>query len=111
MLKSFHVKLRLCDSVILDILEYPTPFFHFVIISTFNIEQNWIPFIETWFVPRSIDIGRLGLKTRFPNLNMCKTGFPYCGPTWPLWIMIFKKAFMYSVYLNFSAWPVLEKDF
>jgi hypothetical protein len=44
--------------------------------------QFKIPFTQGWFAPCFIEIGVLVLEKKiFFNINICKNGFPYCGPS------------------------------
>jgi hypothetical protein len=50
--------------------------------------QFKIPITQGWFAPSFIEIDVLVLEKIFFNINICKYGFPYCGPSWHLETMM-----------------------
>jgi hypothetical protein len=74
--------------------------------------QFKMPFTRGWFAPSFIEIGVLVLEKKiFFNINICKYGFPYCGPPGPwceqFWIYIISEIF--HVNMTYSGSVVLEK--
>jgi hypothetical protein len=93
---SFHVNLSFSGFVILE-KKYFKSNHHisaFLQLSPLYIVprplfvQTSIPLMQRWFVPSSIEIGRLVLERKiFSNIETCKNVFPHCGPTRPLLTM------------------------
>ena len=91
-LESFHVIMTYSGSVVLEkkIFQWPYPIFAFLWLSPLwrgpgpLFEKFRISFTHGWLMPSLIEIGLLVLeKNIFFNINICKYGFPYCGPSQP----------------------------
>ena len=75
-------------------------------------EQFRIPFIQGWVVPRGIKIGLLILKEKiFSNINTCKYGFPYCGPSRSLWTIIWTILNFHYIINTTHSGSILENIF
>ena len=87
-LESFHINMTYSGSVVLykKIFQWSHPIFAFLWLSPLWRRPG--PFTEGWLMPSLIEIGLLVLKKIFFNINICKYGFPYCGPSRPPGIMM-----------------------
>jgi hypothetical protein len=72
--------------------------------------QFKMPFTQGWFPPSFIEIGVLILEKIFFQYNICKYGFPYCGPSWPpepwceqFWIYIISESFHVNMTYSVSV--------
>jgi hypothetical protein len=90
--ESFHINITYSGPVVLEnkIFKWHHPIFAFLWLSPLwrgpgpLFEQFRISIIQGWFVPSLIEIGLLLLgKKIFFNINICKYGLSYCGPSRP----------------------------
>jgi hypothetical protein len=112
-------------SVVLEkkILKWSHPIFAFLWLSPLgkepgpSFQQSLILFTQEWFVPNLTEVGLLVLEKIVFNVNACKYGFPYCGPSQPpgtmIWInlnlhYIRKLSCKYELFWFFGSW---EEDF
>jgi hypothetical protein len=87
--ESFHVNMSSSGLVVLEkkIFKWSQPLFVFLWLSLPrkepcpSFQQFSILFTHGWFVPSLIDIGLLVLEKIFFNINTCKYGFSYYGPS------------------------------
>jgi hypothetical protein len=89
--ESSHVNMTYSGSVVLEkkTLKLPDPIFVFLWLSPLwrgsspLFEQFRIPFTQAWFESSFIEFDIVFPEIFFFNINICKYGFPFCGPTQP----------------------------
>ena len=111
-------------SVVLEkkIFQWPPCIFTFLWLSPLwrgpgpLFEQFTISFTQGWFMPSLIEFGLLVQEKKiFFNINICKYGFPYCGPYRPpgtmMWTILNLHYIRKLSCKTYSGSLVLEKIF